>query len=184
MGDENRLFRQFEANLRMTPATVSAVRNRYHAITRRINVDFWGTSSDTDNSWYAGSYGRGTAISTSDIDILVELPPGEYNNAWARSLFGGNGPSALLQKVKRSLSATYPQTKLRGDGQVVVAEFADGVRFEIVPVFRAETPGTYRRSTLRTTPRSTAPASWAWPAPPGTSTSMCWSCWNRRAASS
>ena len=144
MGDENRLFRQFEANLRMTPATVSAVRNRYHAITRRINVDFWGTSSDTDHSWYAGSYGRGTAISTSDIDILVELPPGEYNNAWARSLFGGNGPSELLQKVKRSLSATYPQTKLRGDGQVVVAEFTDGVRFEIVPVFRAETPGTYR----------------------------------------
>ena len=134
MGDENRLFRQFEANLRMTPATVSAVRNRYHAITRRINVDFWGTSSDTDHSWYAGSYGRGTAISTSDIDILVELPPGEYNNAWARSLFGGNGPSELLQKVKRSLSATYPQTKLRGDGQVVVAEFTDGVRFEIVPV--------------------------------------------------
>ena len=119
MGDENRLFRQFEANLRMTPATVSAVRNRYHAITRRINVDFWGTSSDTDHSWYAGSYGRGTAISTSDIDILVELPPGEYNNAWARSLFGGNGPSELLQKVKRSLSATYPQTKLRGDGQGV-----------------------------------------------------------------
>lgn len=49
MGDENRLFRQFEANLRMTPATVSAVRNRYHAITRRINVDFWGTSSDTED---------------------------------------------------------------------------------------------------------------------------------------
>lgn len=42
MGDKNRLFLQFEANLRMTPATVSAVRNRYHAITRRINVDFWG----------------------------------------------------------------------------------------------------------------------------------------------
>ena len=141
MGDENRLFRQFEANLRMTPATVSAVRNRYHAITRRINVDFWGTSSDTDHSWYAGSYGRDTAISTSDIDILVELPSGEYNNAWAQSLFGGNGPSELLQKVKRSLSATYPQTKLRGDRQVVVAEFTDGVRFEIVPVFRAETQG-------------------------------------------
>ena len=73
MGDENRLFRQFEANLRMTPATVSAVRNRYHAITRRINVDFWGTSSDTDHSWYAGSYGRGTAISTSDHDTSSSM---------------------------------------------------------------------------------------------------------------
>lgn len=91
MGDENRLFRQFEANLRMTPATVSAVRNRYHAITRRINADFWGTSSDTDHSWYAGSYGRGTAISTSDIDILVELPPGEYNNAWRDPCLVGTG---------------------------------------------------------------------------------------------
>jgi hypothetical protein len=107
-------------------------------------MDFWGTSSDTDHSWYAGSYGRGTAISTSDIDILVELPSSEYNKFLVRSLLGGNGPSELLQTVKRSLRATYPQTKLGGDGQVVVAEFTDGVRFEIVPVFRADASGTYR----------------------------------------
>lgn len=144
MGDAIRLFRQFEANVRMTPATVSMVRSRYHAITRRINMDFWGTFSDTDHSLYAGSYGRGTAISTSDIDILVELPISDYNSAWMRSLVGGNGPSELLQKVKRSLKATYPQTELRGDGQVVVAEFTDGVRFEVVPVFRADTFNTFR----------------------------------------
>ncbi len=45
MVNEDSLFRRFESNLRMTPATVSAVRNRYHAITRRINEDSWGTSS-------------------------------------------------------------------------------------------------------------------------------------------
>lgn len=143
MVNEDSLFRRFESNLRMTPATVSAVRNRYHAITRRINEDFWGTSSDTDHSLYAGSYGRGTAISTSDIDILVELPDEVHTSAVVSSVFGRNGPSELLQKVKNSIARTYSTTKLRGDGQVVVVSFSDGVTFEVVPVFNAGSDYVY-----------------------------------------
>ena len=46
---------------------------RYKRITKAINSEFWGSDSDTAHSRYVGSYGRGTAIDTSDIDILVEL---------------------------------------------------------------------------------------------------------------
>lgn len=35
---------------------------RYHKITKAINLEFWGSSSDTLHSLYVGSYGRGTAI--------------------------------------------------------------------------------------------------------------------------
>jgi hypothetical protein len=46
----------------------------------------------------------------------------------------GNGPSQMLQEVKRCLEARYPRTKIRGDGQVVVVEF-DRYRVEVLPAF-------------------------------------------------
>lgn len=56
----------------------STISRRYHSITSAINKSFWNISSDTQHSFYVGSYGRGTAINTSDLDILVELPEDEY----------------------------------------------------------------------------------------------------------
>ncbi|MEW6861050.1 hypothetical protein QEV69_02515 [Trueperella pyogenes] len=142
MTDVNSLFRRFEATLRMSPNTVDSVRQRYRRITWRLNQDFWEIDSEVQHSWYAGSYGRGTAISTSDIDIHFELPSDLYKTYWLSTVLGQNGPSALLQRVKTSLQKTYPTTKLRGDGQVVVVDFSDGVRFEVVPVF-AENATTF-----------------------------------------
>lgn len=136
MSSVHTLFRRFESDLRMSLLTVGSIRYRYRQITRRINLDFWGSGSETLHSLYVGSYGRGTAISTSDIDVIVELPSDLYLQYLLRFLgTNRNGPSELLQKVRISLTATYPTTKLRGDGQVVVVEFSDGVKFEIVPVF-------------------------------------------------
>ena len=129
-------FRTFEANLRMSPQTIATVRYRYHSITKRINEDFWRESSENEHSLYAGSYGRGTSTSTSDIDILVQLPDDMYTNYWFRNALHRNGSSELLQSVKRSLQKTYATSYLSGDGQVVVVDFSDGIRFEVVPVFK------------------------------------------------
>lgn len=52
----------------------SLVSQRYKRITRTVNSEFWDSTSETAHSLYVGSYGRGTAIDTSDIDMLVELP--------------------------------------------------------------------------------------------------------------
>ena len=103
----------------------SLVSQRYRRITRAVNSEFWGSSSETAHSLYVGSYGRGTAIDTSDIDILVELPRDEYNKYDA---LRGNGQSRLLQ--------TYPNSDIHGDGQVVVINFSDGIKFEVLPAFR------------------------------------------------
>ena len=54
------------------------ISDRYKRITKAINREFWGIDSDTAHSFYVGSYGRGTAVDASDIDILVELPRAEY----------------------------------------------------------------------------------------------------------
>src|SRR5690606_23686234 len=55
----------------------------------------------------------------------------------------GNGQSALLQAVKESLKTTYPTTHLKGDGQVVIVAFDDGVKFEILPAFINEDNVSY-----------------------------------------
>lgn len=47
---------------------------RYKAITKRLNIDFWNSFSETDHSLYAGSYGRDTAIrGFSDLDMIFVL---------------------------------------------------------------------------------------------------------------
>ncbi len=109
------------------------VSQRYKRITRAVNVEFWNSVSETAHSLYVGSYGRGTAIDTSDIDMLVELPRDEYNRYDALK---GNGQSRLLQALKNAIKQTYPKSNIRGDGQVVVIDFTDGIKFEILPAFR------------------------------------------------
>ena len=62
---------------------------RYKRITRAINSEFWNSSSETDHSLYVGSYGRNTAINTSDLDVMVILPEDEYDHFTS---LNGNGP--------------------------------------------------------------------------------------------
>lgn len=55
----------------------SLISKRYCTVTSAMNREFWNITSDRQNSIYVGSYGRGTAIDTSDIawvkflDILL-----------------------------------------------------------------------------------------------------------------
>lgn len=113
--------------------TRSLVSRRYKSITSAINKDFWSITSETSNSFYVGSYGRNTAISTSDIDILTALPNSDfdsYNN------LKGNAQSRLLQSVKNAVISSYPRSDIRADGQVVKVAFSDGMNFEILPAFQ------------------------------------------------
>lgn len=115
-----------------TRDTVSA---RYHRITRAVNSEFWNSASDTLHSLYVGSYGRGTAIDTSDVDMLIILPQDVYEQ---HDRLKSNGQSVLLQALKGDIQSSYPISNIRADGQVVVIDFADGIKFEVVPAFEKE----------------------------------------------
>ncbi|EHT0829205.1 nucleotidyltransferase [Escherichia coli] len=109
------------------------ISTRYRNITKRLNTDFWDSSSDTSHSLYVGSYGRNTATQgLSDLDMIFQLPYSEYQKY---NSYLGNGQSALLQAVKRSIEKTYATTSIRGDGQVILVPFNDGITFEVVPAF-------------------------------------------------
>ncbi len=109
------------------------ISKRYRTVTRAINKEFWNSQSDTQHSLYVGSYGRGTAIDTSDLDILVELPQRNFNQY---DSIKGNGQSRLLQAVRNAILVSYPRSDVRADGQVVKISFNDGMRFEILPAFK------------------------------------------------
>lgn len=124
-------FNTFCSNLQtQNEGTISL---RYQNLTRRLNTDFWTTTSETAHSLYVGSYGRNTAISGfSDMDMIFWLPYSEYERY---DSYTSNGQSALLQSVKKSIERTYPTTSIRADGQVILVPFDDGITFEVVPAF-------------------------------------------------
>lgn len=113
----------------------STISSRYKAVTKAFNSVFWESDSETAHSRYVGSYGRGTAIQSSDLDILLELPPEEYHRfdktKW-------NGQSRLLQAVKHSIEKHYSLSDIRADGQVVKINFSDGMKFELLPAFKEQ----------------------------------------------
>lgn len=124
-------FSTFCSNLQIRNGGTIATRSGN--ITRRLNTDFWSTTSDTSHSLYVGSYGRNTAISGfSDVDLIFQLPYSVYKQY---DEYSGNGQSALLQSVKTSIERTYSTTNIRADGQVIQVPFTDGINFEVVPAF-------------------------------------------------
>lgn len=132
-------FQTFNDNLLISQTSRSTISTRYKSICKRLNLDFWNLDTTTGGR-YIGSFGRNTANnSVSDIDMLFELPWStyvQYNN------YSGNGQSALLQDVKKSLVNTYPNTYLKGDGQIVIVSFYTGHDFEVLPAFK-NTDGSY-----------------------------------------
>ena len=125
-------FENFYKELHLSGTDEANKTARFHSITKRLNIDFYYSSSDSNHSFYVGSHGRGTDIYTSDIDMVFVLPYEtyvKYNNYYS------NGQSALLQAVKNSIKNTYPNTDVGGDGQVVVVNFSDGMKIEVVPAF-------------------------------------------------
>ena len=92
------LFKKFRDNL--TVKNDEAIQASYEGISSRLNKDFWGEVSGTQNSRKIGSYGRHTAINgISDLDMAFELPDALLKQYKA---YQSNGPSQLLQAIKNS----------------------------------------------------------------------------------
>lgn len=103
-------------------------------IAKKLNKHYYGLDKDeTSHLYIVGSVGRKTAVkNSSDLDIIFDLPDSVYKKYDA---YTTNGQSSLLQEVKDIIKERYPNTKMRGDGQVVVIEF-NKYTVELVPGFK------------------------------------------------
>ena len=122
-------------------AHIDTVKQRFLRISDAIEKSYYCDNFiKRRHSYFVGSYGRNTAINTSDIDVMVVLP-----NDVKKQFDGhkGNGKSHLLQDIRETILKTFPNTKIRADGQVVVVDFTDGMKFEVLPGFD-QGEGAYR----------------------------------------
>lgn len=133
-----RRFTQLLDNLKITADQASDGETKQAGIRACLNRHYYEDSSETANSMLIGSWGKKTRVRPPrDIDILFLLPSAVY---WRFQERSGNKQSQLLQEVRGVLTETYPQTKMRGDGQVVVVPF-NTTTIEVSPGFRC-TDGT------------------------------------------
>lgn len=130
--DVARHFKDFETSLRTSDEHVQIIDRRVKKITKAINTSYWDNESDNQHSMLVGSYGRGTAIDISDVDLLVELPISQKERF---SDYLSNEQSALLNDIKAKLKQEYPTSNIKADGQIVSIKFIDGIGFEILPAF-------------------------------------------------
>lgn len=115
------------------------IETKFKNITKRLNTSYYNNNSEEEHGYMVGSVGRQTAIKgVSDLDMLFVLPDELY------SQYDGddwNGQKELLKAVKKELQKRYPNSKLRGDGQVVVITFTN-YEVEVCPAFE-ESDGSY-----------------------------------------
>ena len=111
----------------------SAVESSLNGIAAKLGQEYYDSEDGDDHLYIVGSVGRRTAIrGCSDVDVVFDMPQEKFNQY---NQYAGNGQSALLQDVKNALAERYPNTDIRGDGQVVVVSF-EKYAVEIVPGFR------------------------------------------------
>ena len=132
-----RRFKSIQSNLNLLSQEIGDAETKLGGIIRSVNRAYRDESC-VGYYMLIGSWGKGTAIHPpSDIDLLCFLPSVLFHQFNARE---GNKPSQLLQHVRGSLATTYPQTRIRGDGQVVMVEF-NSISVEVVPAFHSQDGG-------------------------------------------
>lgn len=126
----SKYFREFCNNIKLDNSSMLITVND---ITKKLNKHYYDSDSNLEHMYIVGSVGRTTAIkNTSDLDILFDLPESVYKRLNDNE---GNVQSQLLQEVKTVLKQKYPNTDLKGDGQVVVINFSK-YTIELVPGFK------------------------------------------------
>ena len=96
-------FTQFHSNLSLTPTQFLDGMTKRNGVVNCLNRRYYGSTSDTDNSFLVGSWGKDTAMRPPrDVDLYFLLPVAVHTRFQAHVW---NRQSALLQEVKAALTA-------------------------------------------------------------------------------
>ncbi len=126
-------FRRFHADCNLTQDQLEDGFRKAFGVCRSIERAYYEATAETPPGFLVGSWGKRTQLRPpNDVDLFAVLPWEVYQRFEQRA---GNKQSALLQEVKDNLAVTYPQTNMRGDGQVVMVQF-NTLLVEALPVFR------------------------------------------------
>lgn len=133
-------FRRFHNDVNLSQEQLYDGLIKQLGVRKSLHRAYYDEVTENPKGFIVGSWGKGTAAAPpSDVDIFFELPVEIYYRFEA---YRGNKQSALLQEVRAHLLKTYPQTDMRGDGQVVVIGF-NTITVEVVPAFRYDNLGRF-----------------------------------------
>ena len=105
-------------------------------IVRHLNQKYWGVDSDDAHFLIEGSWGKDTQTRPPrDVDLLYVLPYDVYQRFEVRQ---GNQQSQLVLEIKGTLKDLHQNTRMRGDGQVVIVDFANAHGVEVLPAFELQ----------------------------------------------
>jgi len=125
-------FRQFHSDLNPTGAQIDDAIGKAKRVGQALERTYGSQATENPPILIVGSWGKGTQVRPStDIDIMALFDQSVLERFQG---YAFNGQSALLQEIKEKLETTYPQTRKRGDGQVVQIDF-NSIMVELVPVF-------------------------------------------------
>ncbi|MDV7143518.1 hypothetical protein R3X27_12590 [Tropicimonas sp. TH_r6] len=132
-----RRFAALQKDLALQQDEIDDGVTKLHGVVKSLNRHFFEEST-LDHSFLVGSWRKNTAIRPpSDIDVFF-LPSLDVFHQFNTRV--GNKQSQLLQHVRDALNVTYPQTRIRGDGQVVVVGF-NSIDIEVIPAFPSQGGG-------------------------------------------
>ena len=123
-------FEKFRQNIEPTEAERSRIITTHTHLRQNIlqKLDY------VKNTILTGSYKRRTIIRPmNDVDIFVILN-------YSPGAFGNPSPQTILNRLKRDLSTTYPNTNIKQDKPCIVLEF-NHCKFELTPAIEGYTWG-------------------------------------------
>ena len=127
-----RRFQLLNQNLLLRDEHIADAQTKLKGVISTLNSAFWNHSHESKNAFLVGSWGKRTAVRPpNDVDLFFIAPATIFQEFNGKA---GNVQSQLLQRFRSILLERYPQTDIRGDGQVVVVGF-NSLTIEVVPAF-------------------------------------------------
>lgn len=133
MGMIAELFTRLHGRLDLTTSDHQAFDSHVAGLKRPLEATF-GVSKIVR----VGSHARDSAIrASSDVDLLVVVRREDI-------MWGGRPKTSdtILDKARKALRETYPQTDLRKDSQAITVKFSDGRAVDVVPAYWLEAQQT------------------------------------------
>lgn len=131
-------FIEMLKRLKLTQRQREDAKTKYTSVAKLLHNAFYETEYSGSTKMLIGSYGKKTNIRPpGDVDLLFKIPAevlAQYQD------YEGNGPAALLQRIRNILGETYTTTeKISAWGKVVLVKFSDGTHnVELLPGYEAD----------------------------------------------
>ena len=134
-------FKKFTSNIRLTENQENDGKTKSNSVCECVHKKYYETKYDEKTKLIFGSSKTKTNTrplsKDQDVDTLFKIPKDVYERFLNHE---GNGPSALLQEVKKTLEKTFSTTNtIKGWGKVVLVQFGENHHnVELLPAYELE----------------------------------------------